>query len=233
MVEGRGLRLSLTIPQQSMDADSPATADNTMSLYHCSFCKDPLEPTPPYKWQWLLLLVLTRNHSCPHCREMYLRPTLSLKNLFGRRRDDGRKSTSMKGWTASPGSIRVAQPDSGGKSRQRRSRDDDRERHREAPESVEKESSEPERESSPDSNGQSTSTKKSKSDRSRSSTRSTRAERERRDLKRRDAVISTLSNQSRPNSYESRGLLVRSYRKIRRRVRRFFGLSSRKSKRRY
>lgn len=243
-----------------------------MSVYRCSFCRDPLEPTPPYKWQWLLLVVFTRTYSCPHCREMYVRPSLSLKNLFGRRREDGRKSTNTKGWKISPGSVRVSQQGSSGRSRSRRSRSSNgdgrssnsessrsgrsrRSRSREESEEPRDESAavprtstdtppvavdvqpainaghaEQQHDTSCDSTQQSTIREKS---RSRSSGRSTRAEKEHRDLKRRDAVISTLSNQSRPNSYRSGGFIARSYRKVRRRVRKFLGLSSRRGSRKY
>ena len=233
-----------------------------MSLYRCSFCKDPLDATPPYKWQWLLLLVLTRTYSCPHCREMYLRPSLSLKNLFGRRREDGRKSTNTKGWVISPGSIRSSQSASKRKSRSSRSRsgrsrsgsersDSERSPGSRSSEVSDERQIDPnpvpespadaipadtfpvEQPQSPDPDADPQTSTKEKSRSSRSSGRSSRIERERRELKRRDAVISTLSNQSRPNSYESSGFLVLVYRKVRRRVRRLLGLSSRKGRRRH
>ena len=188
-----------------------------MSLYRCNFCKDALAPTPPDRWQWLVLLMLIRPYSCPHCRESYLRPVLSLRNLFGRPTRTDRKSTSVKGWKARPGLIKAKQPPESGSRSESRQRDS---HHSESHETTSNSGSRSTNSEFSDGEG-SRSIRRRKS----SSDRSSLAEKQARDLRRKDAMIASMSGQSRPAQYRSSSFLGRTYRKLRRRARRLLGMS--------
>jgi hypothetical protein len=203
-----------------------------MSLYRCNFCKDALAPTPPDRWQWLVLLMLIRPYSCPHCRESYLRPVLSLRNLFGRPTRTDRRSTSVKGWKARPGLIKAKQPPESGResgqfisylpSPPQAGRDSHHSKSHETTSNSGSRSTN--RELSDGEGSRSSRRRKSSSD------RSSRAERQARDLRRKDAMIASISGQSRPAQYRSSSFLGRTYRKLRRRARRLLGMSRHKKK---
>lgn len=215
-------------PGQGTDRESRLNESvPLMSLYKCNFCQDPLQPSPPARAEWLLTFILMRPYTCPHCRESYIRPILSLANYTGTPKSTSRKSTNTKGWKASPGAIRIKQP----VEPKRSSSDSD-------PETSSERSSNDQhrRETEPESNRENDETgerepehrrteSQHRKERSRSSSRSSRQQREQKQVRRRDATISTLSNQSRPSKYRSNHVMARAYRKVRRRVRKMLGLS--------
>lgn len=226
-----------------------------MSAYKCSFCKDPLKPIPPSGWEWLMACLLLRPYACPHCREQYFRPIATLKNLFGEKRTDTRRSTRIKGWNSMPGATGLTRAEDGHSTT---SRSSDSKRSSSERSSSSSRSSKRSRGRSSESEKQPVSLpvtgptdlsggtqrvdvqssveseaepqkpapKEHRESRS-TSQRSSRRSRQERELRRRDATIASLSSQTRPSKYRSNSLAARGFRKIKRRVRKALGLSKR------
>lgn len=214
-----------------------------LGFYTCSFCSDQLKPDYPRWFQYPLLLVLVRPYYCPHCGDGCFRPITSLAKLLGRpRRKTNDGSTHWTG--ASTTSNQLPSP-SGGKRRsksQRSTTEPAAQVDTTVGESPGHERSAIRDEERPREERRShrSSRRRRTSSRS-SSSRDSEGSRNSREgnsadpygsVREQSRQIASISGSDTPDSYERQGIVGRIYRRLRRRIRKLFGLSRSSSRKR-